>query len=318
PLASGDELRAVEGESVDALLARALTRTPQPPPGWAVGQQVRYTIRRDGRDLDVEVPLRRLTTGQVLRGFGQMWLTDPSTLPFAVIAFFVYFRRPGSAAARLLLLLGASVFASNGISQAVADSNVVGPAELFDRAAYWPAILMNAWIWPLLIAPIYLHLFLRFPVVKRPLRTHPRLVLSVVYGTMPIATLLTLILNLGRPLDIWRTWAGLSSLDFFVVLLATVGIAGHTLLTARDPVGRAQIQWIGLGTLVTALGAVVGGLFEVLGLLGTNPLADILFHRVLLLAFPVALAIAILRYRLFEIDVVVNRTIVGTALAGSL
>jgi hypothetical protein len=318
PLAIGDELLAVEGQSVVALLARALTRAPQPPPNWAVGQPVHYTVRRDGRDMVVEVPVRRLTARQILGGFGQMWLTDPSSLPFALIAFFVYLRRPGSAPARLLLLLGASVFASNGISQAVADSNVLGPAELLDRGAYWPAILFNAWIWPLLIAPIYLHLFLRFPVVKSPLRTHRRLVLATLYGAMPVATLLALFLNLGRPLDFWRTWASLSSFDYFVAVLAAVGIAGHTLLTARDSVGRAQIQWIALGTLVTTLGALVGGLLGLLGLLGTNPLADILFHRVLLLAFPIALAIAILRYRLFEIDVVVNRTLVGTALAGSL
>jgi hypothetical protein len=318
PLASGDELLAVEGQSVDALLARALTGTPMRPPNWDVGQSVRYVVRRDGRDLAVAVPLRRLAIPQILREVGLNWLNDPSTLPFAVLAAFVFLRRPGSAPARLMLLLGASVFASNGISQAVSGSNVLGLSELLDRGTYWPGVFFDSLIWPLLIAPVYLHLFLRFPVVKSPLRKHPWRVLGALYGAVPMATALALLLNLGRPLDFWRAWASLSSLDFFVILLAAVVAIGRTLFTEHGAVGQAQIRWIAWGTLVTTLGALAGGLLGIVHLVGTSSVADLILHRLPLVAFPAALAIAILRYRLFDIDVVINRTLVATTLTASL
>jgi hypothetical protein len=185
---------------------------------------------------------------------------------------------------------------------------------LFDRAIYWPAQFFNSLIWPFVIGPLFLHMFLCFPALKWPLRAHPRLTPVLLYGLMPILALLALVLTWGRPLDFWRAWSALSTFDYFTILIAVIVSMAHTLRTARDPAGRAQIRWVAWGALVTCIGAIVGGLLISAGALGERSILAFLVFRLPLLAFPAAIAIAILRYRLFEIDIIINRTLVYSAL----
>jgi hypothetical protein len=318
PLEPGDLLVAVDGQPVESLLARAIAARPRPPDGWVVGSIVPYTVLRAGRSLTFDVPLVRcpITTG--LRDISGHFLSHPSVLPGLLIGLFVFLRRPRSRPAQLLLLICACFFASDGLSQAVGDSNVLGPAALLDHSIYWPAQFFNSLIWPLVVGPLFLHLFLRFPSMKWPLREYPRLAPAAIYGLMPALTLLALGLNWGRPLDFWRTWSALSTADYFATLLAVVLSLAHTLRTVCDPTKRAQIRWVAWGALVTSVGAIIGGLLTSAGAIGERPVLDLLAFRLPMLAFPVALAIAILRYRLFEIEVIINRTLVYGALTAVL
>jgi hypothetical protein len=209
-----------------------------------------------------------------------------------------------------MLLLTAAYFASNGLSQGVSGSNVLGPAELFDRAAFWLGQFFNAWIWPVVIAPIYLHLFLAFPVVKAPLRRHPRPTLAALYLAFPVATLAAFGLSRGQPLAFWHLWSTLSSVDYFAVLLAAMVSVGHTLARDRSPVGHAQVLWVAWGFLITSLGALIGGVFHLVEVPGLSQLFDLGIYRLAFLAFPSSLAISILRWHLFDIDLVINRTLV--------
>ncbi|MFL5806823.1 MAG: hypothetical protein ACJ8CR_34485, partial [Roseiflexaceae bacterium] len=165
---------------------------------------------------------------------------------------------------------------------------------------------------------LFLHLFLSFPSGRRPFRSHPRLGLTALYGFMPGLTLLAMVLNWGRPLDAWRAWATFSVFDYFATLISVILSMAYTLAAVRDPAGRAQVRWVAWGALVTCTGAIVGGVLGVLGQLGERPLLDFAAYRLPELAFPVALAIAITRYRLFEIDIIINRTLVYGALTAVL
>ena len=73
---------------------------------------------------------------------------------------------------------------------------------------------------------------------------------------------------------------------------------------------RQQIKWIMYGGLLTVV-AVATAFFEPTGLLG-------LVLALPLLAMPLTIGIAILRYRLYDIDVIVHRTLVYTTVTAVL
>lgn len=314
PLRKGDVLLAVQGQPFEDMLARALTFNPQRPPTWTEGGTSRYTVLRGGEQINLIVPLVRLTPQQALSGIARSWSMDPSVLPALLISLFVFLVRPRSPASRSLFILSACFFASNGISQAVTGSNILGVADLFYREAFWPGQFFSNLLWPFIIAPVYVRLFISFPVPKKTLVSRRRLTLLILYGFMPVLTLLAIASNPGEPLGFWRTWSAFSLLDFVLALVIAILSAGHTLLSTHDATQRAQIRWVALGTIITSIGALSGGVLASLGFLGQDLLLDLFASRLLFLAFPLSIAIAVLRYRLFEIDVIIRRTLIYGAL----
>jgi hypothetical protein len=80
---------------------------------------------------------------------------------------------------------------------------------------------------------------------------------------------------------------------------------------------REQIKWLALAASVVALGvsaAIVHGLFFSSGATGsTGPLLGNLLEDTITLSFggvPVAIGIAVLKYRLYDIDILINRALV--------
>ncbi len=318
PLRPGDVLLRAQGQPYDEILTRALTMQPERPPTWTEGGTSQYTVLRDGEIITLTVPLIRVTSLQVLGHIANTLLSDPSLLPALLIAFLVFVKRPRSTAARLLLIVSASFFASDGISQGVTDSNVLGVAELLYRDVYWPTQFFNLLIWPFVIGPAYVQLFVSFPIPKYPVVRYPRLTVAMLYGFMPVLTATALLLTAGQPPAFWLTWSVMSFGDFCICLLVAISSAAHTLFTAQTLTQQAQIRWLAWGTLITSIGALSGGVLASLGLLQTNWIVRFVAYRLLFLAVPVSVAIAILRYRLFEIDVIIRRTLIYGVLSGAL
>jgi hypothetical protein len=87
---------------------------------------------------------------------------------------------------------------------------------------------------------------------------------------------------------------------------------------------RQQIKWIAFAASVVALGvsgAVVLGTFAAGTAGGTHPLLIGLLENAITLSFagvPIAVGFAVLKYRLYNIDVIINRTLVYGSLTATL
>jgi hypothetical protein len=142
----------------------------------------------------------------------------------------------------------------------------------------------------------------------------------------------------------WSRWLGLASIGVLAPTLlfpsSFLSLWRHPLLNAvlsasivgalllaqayrykrvSTPIQRQQTKWVVFGT-VAALGGY--GVFTALDLLLPSVLLASLLGNtaffVLMLLIPISIAVAILRYRLYEIDTLINRTLVYGTLTATL
>jgi hypothetical protein len=299
PLQAGDQVLKIDGVAMDE--DTGVPHHKLPPAGWAVGGRARYTVERHGQTSDLLVPLTTRPPGALLRYLSQSGQTSIVSIGLSLLlAFGVFFLRPRDTAARLLLLILIYFTADGEIL--FAESN---PALVFYPSALFWYRIVTAYLWPLMFAMI-VHLVLIFPVRKWPLTAHPTAALATIYGLAAIALVSlfsgTLTVFVGIILGLMVT-----------LVVALIAATVHNLRTVRDPVVRAQIRWVALG-----LGASFGGLALSALLSQVLPpsaapvehVLDWIWNQALLLLLPACLAIAILRYRLFDVDVIINRALV--------
>ena len=118
------------------------------------------------------------------------------------------------------------------------------------------------------------------------------------------------------------TWLGtLSGLALLFPLLLGVALVSLALRYRRgDQRLRQQMKWLGLAIAGVLATQVVGGLAIAFGQAG-KPLQQVPYAItpfLVLLAIPVAMTIAILRRRLFDIDVIISRALLFTLLSAGV
>jgi hypothetical protein len=105
----------------------------------------------------------------------------------------------------------------------------------------------------------------------------------------------------------------------FLFLPALIGTVASVVARFRDASAevRAQIKWVAVGGLLQI--ATILGTWVLDAISGDNfPIAGVLVAMVSSLFVPVALGVAILRYRLYDIDHLVSRTVSYAALGALL
>lgn len=281
----GDEIIAIENQSIWDLGER--TWRGEGAPDWQVGQVLTYQVRRDGQLIDVPVMLKAFSPGRLFFArFGAY------ALIFAGLAMggYVAVNRPEEIAAHLFFMLATCVMLTLGLHfQATA---LVTPWLLVAEGIVKFAARV-------MLFSTFLHLCLIFPVPK--LRLAPGSVyLRLVHVVNPAIAVVTGLLFGATPLHRFvlasqvATWIGL------LMLLASVASIAHTYVTVRQPMVRGQIRWIAWGTLVGIVPYILfTGLPE---LVMGRALLTVEMTAFFLIAVPLALAIAIARYRLFDID----------------
>lgn len=271
------------------------------PANWQVGGSAAYLIERHSEQQVVYVPIQHWTPQAFMRwNFSSTALWSYlNAFAFFGIAVFVFFKRMQDWAARVLLFF-AAVLLSISLSGMLPDVTSI----LFAPLASIFSIFMSYWIWGILFTPTLFVFTLVFPQPKKFVRQYPILLV------LPYAAFWILVLIFGAR---WEVGWGLS-MAFFV--LSGISIL-HSVIVFRDPVSRAQLRWPVFGIIFAVIAylptyAYMFGLFRPQGEI--YYLAGELLTN---LAFPVflfSLAFAILRYRLWDIDIIIRKTLVYAVL----
>ena len=264
------------------------------PTFWSAGNVVGYDIRRNDEPMAVDVTIVHWTLGSVLTG-----LTHPlsrlieflGSMTLVGMGFLAFLKRPADPAARALLIFVA-VIGAQAISALLPD----GLSTSFDPFGSVLSGFFSYAIFGVLLAPALLSFTLVFPRPKPIILRHPWLV----YGPFLVGALILVALVTT---DAWQPgWIGT-----LLMLLASLVSLGHSVLTMRDSVSRAQLLWA-FGGLALGIALFLFNFPAAFGWVGE---AAYPFTIVASLGIPVmglGLAMAVLRYRLFDIGVIIRRT----------
>lgn len=308
-LARGDEIVAVDGRPADVVIGDAIAGRATS----ADAATVRYEVVRDGRRLQLDVPLRQPGPASLPGALGPWLIGSPGIPLMLVVGLVVMVRRPDSVPARLLYLF-ATGFVANGIVESIGgvSSRI---ADLLDSDSFWA----HAWLanlqWPFLMFPMWLHLFLEFPARARILARHPRLVPALIYGLVPASIVAALIALRPAPMDGWTLLITAALVWNLVLVAAIVLRLGWLLFNARGA-SLAQMRWVAWG-VIAVFGLGIGSLvLAAFGVISVATTMDI--GRTSIVLMPLAIAVAIVRHHLFDIDVVLSRTLVYGLLTGAV
>lgn len=279
-----------------------------PKPAWRAGGSLAYTVQRDGQTIAMQVPMGSWTVKQLLAA---TVLANTATiftwfgmLIFLFASFYTFWRRPNLPAAKALMFL-ASFLVSIFLIM-----NVLPPmvADVLDPVANFGVVSTTLLTFSVFLPPTLIQFGLTFPQTKPILHKRPWLgYLPYLIGAGVIAAFAMRVYVAG-----WL-WVGLS-------VLITIGLLAHNAFTMRDSINRAQMRWALGGTLL-GLGLFGMTFINFLFVGSSASLMGQLLSAIGSLGFPVmgiSLAVALLRYHLFDIDRIVNRTLVYFSLTLSV
>ncbi len=300
-LHSGDRVLAIEGKPIDEWLrqaARDLWRRPAP------ASALSYTVLRAGQAVTVRQALAALPTRALLR---QYWSVLFFLVYVELISLVVFLRRPWLPAARQLHLLASVILSSGGVYFLGVPLSAVRYGWLLG-------------LWLFASVPLYscllgalLHFTLLFPRAWPLVRRPATLGLLYLLPWPPYLALLTLVWPRaaglsGRLVALAQSTNVMTAVMFPLVLVAS--LASYRRYETQTE--RRQLRWILWAFYIAGVPWIVlDAVPQIFGL--TSPISPLLIG-LLWCAIPTAIAISILREGLFDIDVVIHRSLVYSAL----
>jgi signal transduction histidine kinase len=299
PIEAGDRVVEIEGIALERWLAGGGDGAA--PIEARIGDSLSYVVEREEARIALEVPL---TEYPLAAAFAESW----GTLLFIVLTFavglYVYVRQPAEPAAGVLLLVGSALTGGSvpWLLGFQALDLATGPGfwiwiagSLVVYSLFWSTLLHFALVFPNRIAAVE-----RWRGVVPAVYLAP---LLVVGGTMLAGTAAT-----GSVLE----GLGLATLPQLILViginLALIATITLRYRRTREPQRRQQVRWIAWGGGMAAGIGVIGWFGP--ALLTGDPIVPWSAIGLSGVVFPIAVAIAVLRHRLFDIDVVINRSLV--------
>jgi hypothetical protein len=252
----------------------------------------------------------------------RIWDTIGSLVGVVTVALgaLLIVRRPGNAIGRLLCLAGVAY----GLLMVTWQhaTNVIGrEGALDDPAAYdvvaVVAIWTGPWIWTPIILALVLLIPMRFPngdLVTHRWRT-AEIASYVTMGTIAVLEVVRpgplrfdeLVLPIDNPTGV-AGWGPVvdGTMPILTVSMLVLFVVAFSSLVVRyrrsDTVVRHQIKWLVYGLALLIGGLAAGEVVPWLGWINES-------FNTILMVVPVAIALAVLRHGLYEIDRIISRSV---------
>ena len=247
------------------------------------------------------------------------WLDNTvNTVFFSTVGALVASRRPENPVGWLLCLYGLVISISHFAAQYAIYALLAQPDSLpAGEAMAW----IVSWVLPIIIGLTVFYILL-FPTGRLPSRrwrwlgwlTVAYVVVGVILAAFSSGALVGILGPIQNPLGI----EGFSNIYYKAIIfimtpLLTAAAALAVFIRLRRALGveRQQIKWFAYAAVATVSATILA--YIIPGVIDT-PLwferVGFALNIVFIPAIPIAIGIAILRYRLYDIDVLINRTLV--------
>jgi signal transduction histidine kinase len=295
----GDRVVRVFGRPIEAWAA-ALLDPGATRPAIGPGDAVDLTVERDGRTLELPILAGRF---DAISAFVEEWGVVVLALSVQFVGAYLFVHRPDEPAAQALLVAGTGMFAST-IPWALG----LQVTDIVTGTGFWLYAAATGLAYSLFWSGV-LHFALVFP---RPRAfVTGRRVFALAY-VAPVGGQIALIAAVGagtgRALGALAAWMTGQAVLQVAVIVAALSLLGYSYWRVVDPVGRLQLRWVAVATGLAAVSGLVFwfGPELVIG----QPLLPRSAVALMALPFPIALGLAVHRHHLFELDAVVNRSLV--------
>jgi signal transduction histidine kinase len=289
---AGDRIVQVGSEEVGTYLdyRRAVNHQKQ-------DQDVPLTLQRGGETLVLPA---LVTTNQV----GAMpVLRQVVALAFLVMGLLVILHGPNSKTPRLFFATALAL----GLYFALQGTETIG-------LVYVQAVALT------LTPGLAVHFFLTFPEERLLARTRSWFLLYIPSLVLMVWTIWAFAQAVARGTGLYLAptyWSAINVAFAYLGLSAAVGLIGlgYAYTTTDRPIVKRQIQWIMLGLASAVVTDIIDIVLTVTKLQSYQATTLLLLG---VLPLPVTFAFAILHYRLMDIDLVVNRSVVYGLLTATL
>lgn len=309
-LRAGDVVMAIEGRSMEswtqALFAPFDPHTPRM--AAHMGQHVTYTVLRAGELTQVDVTLGPYPLWANLVAD---WGTIVYGIAFGLLGAFVFARRPRDRGAGILCV------AASAMVGATIWSVGLQASDFLDARLWWLYFATTLGAYGLAFVAFF-HLALVFP---RPnaLIVGRRWIIPLAYAALVVGYAIFFAVahaSAASTLDWVGRWIPAEGVVVVIYLSLTLAAIVSTYRANKDAPTRQKIRWVVFGSFVSGGGGLL--LWFIPTDIFARPVISVNALGLLALVIPVTISISILRYRLFDIDVLINRTLVYGLLTGAL
>ena len=187
------------------------------------------------------------------------------------------------------------------------------------------AAWVSSWVWVMAISML-IYTFLLFPTGHLP-SARWRPIAWFVVGAFALPTLTFMIQPgplyfapyLDNPFAVQPVYRVLRPLEVTsAVAILLIGFSVILRLQRAEGVERQQLKWFAYTALLITLIGITDSLAGAAGLIGRDSKFYQYITVVIWIAIPFAIAFTILRYRLWDIDLIINRTLVYGALTAGI